>query len=298
MHHTVRARLGAAALLVSALGLVAPAAAPSQAAVAHHTTARAVAHMPMLSFKISTSGKVRLAHGPAAFRPGRIAFKVTSKSQSATLGFVRFARGYSFKSFHRDLAAMNKGNMKALKRAIKHTTFYGGAGDLGSGAVRGTVVLPKAGSYTVYNFGGNLPKKGPTLHAVGRPQHRAAPKTSATLTALNGIRFGGASTLPQRGTVLLKNKASDSPHFFEVDQVLPGTTKQQILDYFQSGSQAPPTFFVGPGFGTEVVGPHQSMTLKYHLSPGTYAELCFFPDPAMHGMPHAAMGMIRIITVK
>jgi hypothetical protein len=298
MHHSVRARLGAAALLVSAVGLIAPSAAPSHATVAHHSTARAAAHTPKLHFTISKSGKVSLAKSSSTFRPGRVAFTVTTKNHNATLGFVRFADGYSFKKFQKDLAATNKGDMTALTRAIKHTTFYGGAGDLGAGSVSGTVVLPKAGSYMAYNFGGNLPKAGPVLHATGRPQHRPAPQTTATLTAINGLRFGGASTIPSHGTLLLKNNAVDSPHFFEVDQVTPGTTTQQILDYFQSGSQAPPAFFAGPGFGTEVIGPHQSMTLKYHLAPGTYAEMCFFPDPKMHGMPHAAMGMIRIITVQ
>lgn len=293
-----RARLAIVALLVVTLGLIAPAASPAGASLAgHHPSARA-AHLPTLAFKINKAGKIKLAHGPRSFRPGRIAFKVTSQSSAATLGFVRFAKGYDFKHFRKDLVAMTKGNMKALKRAIKHTTFLGGAGDLGPAAVRGTVVLPRAGTYTVYNFGGKAPKSPLTLHATGRASHRGAPTTDATLTAVNGIRFGGASTIPQQGTVLLKNTASDSPHFFELDQVQPGTTAQDILTYFQSGSQAPPTFFVGPGFGTEVLGPHTSMTMNYHLPAGTYAELCFFPDPSMHGMPHAAMGMIRIITVQ
>ena len=85
-------------------------------------------------------------------------------SGSGALGFVRLASGYSFKSLRKDIAATNKGNMKALKHAIKHTTFFGGAGNLGGG-VSGTVVLPRAGKYIVFNFGGNLPKAGPTLPA-------------------------------------------------------------------------------------------------------------------------------------
>lgn len=299
MHVTHRARLATAALLIATLGLIAPAASPAGASLAgHHPSARAAAHLPTLTFKINKAGKIKLAHGPRSFRPGRIAFKVSSQAAEATLGFVRFAKGYDFAHFHKDLVAMNKGNMKALKRAIKHTTFLGGAGAIGPQGVKGTVVLPRAGTYTVYNFGGSAPKSPVTLHATGRAAHGGAPKTGATLTAINGIRFGGASTLPQQGTLLLKNQASDSPHFFDLEQVQPGTTVQDILTYFQSGSQAPPTFFIGPGIATEVLGPHTSMTMNYHLAPGTYAEMCFFPDPSMQGMPHAAMGMIRIVTVQ
>jgi hypothetical protein len=298
MHLTARARLGTAALLVSALGLALPATAPAGAAPAAHPSARAGAHAPTLTFKINKGGSIKLTHGPRSFRPGRVAFKVTSKNKNATLAFVRFTKGYTFKSFRKDLAGTNKGNMKALKHAIKHTTFLGGAGSIGPGGASGTVVLPTAGAYTVYNFGGKLPKSPLTLHAAGRPAHRATPKHAATLTAVNGLRFGGATTIPQHGTMLLKNVSSDSPHLFAFLQVKPGTTVQDILTYFQSGSQAPPSFFVAPGPSSEVIGPHKSMTLNYSMRAGTYAELCFFPDPNMHGMPHAAMGMIRIITVR
>jgi hypothetical protein len=298
MHLSARARLGTAALLVTALGLIAPTAAPSHAAVATAPTVARAAHAPTLKFKINKAGKIKLVHGPKTFRPGRVSFKVSSKSQNATLGFVRFKKGYGFAKFKHDIRATNHGNMKALKRAIRKTSFFGGAGAIGPRGVSGTVVLPKSGRYTVYNFGGNLPKSPVTLHAAGARRTGKGPKTSGTLTALTGIRFGGAASLPHRGNLMFKNKASDSPHFLELDQVQPGTTKQEILQYFQSGSNQPPPFFIAPGIATEVVGPHQAMTMKYNLPAGTYAMLCFFPDPNMGGMPHAFMGMIRIITLK
>jgi hypothetical protein len=298
MHRSVRARLGTAALLVSALGLVAPAAAPASAApAAHHATARAAAHhMPTLTFHINKAGKIKLVHGPKTFRPGRVAFKVTSQSQSASLAFARFGKGYSFRGFRKDIAtAFGQGKMKSLKHAIKHSTFLGGVGSVGPRAVTGTVMFAKAGAYSVYNFGGNLPKSPLTLHAVGRTQHRTAPKTTGTLTALNGIRFGGAQTIPRRGTLLLKNRATDSPHFFDLFQVQPGTTKQDVLNALQTNQQGP---MIAPGPMSEVIGSHQAMTLNYHVPAGSYALVCFFPDPNMHGMPHAMMGMIRMLTAK
>jgi hypothetical protein len=254
--------------------------------------------MPTLTFHVTKAGKIKLVHGPRTFRPGRVAFKVTSQNPGAALGFARLAKHYTYKTFRHDLVgSLRKNNLKGLKRLMSHTTMFGGAGAIAPGGVAGTVVLPKAGTYTVFNSG-NLPKRGLTLHAVGSPVKRTMPKTTGTIKALSGIRWGGASSLAHKGSLVFKNAAGDSPHFLELDQVQPGTTKQDILDYFQSGSDQPPSFFIAPGLVTDVVSPHRAMTVKYNLPAGTYAELCFFPDAKMGGMPHAMMGMIRIITLK
>ena len=46
---------------------------------------------------------------------------------------------------------------------------------------------------------------------------------------------------------------------------------------------------------TGSLSPGHSMTVDYDLPPGHYAVMCFFPDPKMKGMPHAYMGMVRVI---
>ncbi|HEU5038851.1 MAG TPA: hypothetical protein VFT70_17725 [Nocardioides sp.] len=301
MKPSLRAGLTAAALVISTTGLAgagsltADASAPS----ASDSTTTARAALPKLTFTISKSGTIKLTHGPKTFRPGRVAFTVKSKSRNATLGFSRFDKGYSFKHFRSDLVtAFSKGDMKRLKNAIRHTSFYGGYGAGPGGTMSGTVVLPRAGTYTLYNFGGNAPKSPLTLRVKGAPQKRPAPKSDGTITAVNGLRFGGSSSLPHQGTLTFRNKAKDSPHFLDLIQVEPGTTKQDVDDYFQSGSQDPPDFFIADAGSTEVVGPGQSMTWNYDLPAGTYVELCFFPDPNMDGMPHAMMGMTRVITLQ
>ena len=35
----------------------------------------------------------------------------------------------------------------------------------------------------------------------------------------------------------------------------------------------------------------------FALTPGKYVMLCFFPDPAKNGLPHALEGMIKEITI-
>ena len=39
------------------------------------------------------------------------------------------------------------------------------------------------------------------------------------------------------------------------------------------------------------------MTLDYKLPAGQYFMTCFFPDPKMKGMPHAFMGMTKMLHV-
>ena len=46
---------------------------------------------------------------------------------------------------------------------------------------------------------------------------------------------------------------------------------------------------------TGTLSPGRSMTADYDLPPGQYVIMCFFPDPKMGGMPHALMGMLRMI---
>ena len=297
MKLSARARLTTAALVITSIGLAGagtlPADASAPATSGKTTTARAAAP-PKLVFAISKSGKIKLTHGPKTFRPGRVAFTVKSKSHSATLGFAKFDKGYSFKHFRSDLSGMAKGDTKGLRNAIRHTDFYGGYSVTPDGTMSGTVVLPKRGTYTLYNFGGNLPEKALTLHAKGKPQKRTAPKSDGTVKALDGARWGGSSTLPHQGTMTVKNASKDLPHFLNLVQVKPGTTKQDIDDYFQSGSQDPPDFMIADAGSTEVLSPGRSMTWDYKLPAGTYAELCWFPDPKT-GMPHAMMGMTRVI---
>ena len=48
--------------------------------------------------------------------------------------------------------------------------------------------------------------------------------------------------------------------------------------------------------GIDAINPGLSETVSYNLPKGTYAELCFFPDPRT-GEPHAFMGMVRIVTL-
>jgi hypothetical protein len=92
--------------------------------------------------------------------------------------------------------------------------------------------------------------------------------------------------------------AATSPvlHFLSMQQVKEGTTVEQVLEAFQGPEgSGPPDWALQASMDTDVISPHRAMTVDYDLPAGQYVVLCFMPDPKMHGMPHALMGMIEMI---
>jgi hypothetical protein len=286
-------RLGVAAVSVVSLTLLS--LGPSTA-VDTGTSAR-LAPTPTLKITISKSGAD--VQGPHTFRAGRVATVVTGKGPGGSAGFIRFKKGYTFKEFRADVKASEAPppeGLQALRRVIRKSTFYGGLIAAHGDTVQGTVVLPRAGEYFMYNFGRRGPEKIAKLDVTGPAVKRATPASDGTLRARSGARWGGAKSLPSKGTLTFRNASTDSPHFLELQHVAKGTTRKQVIDCLNDPDC---TFDFGrPGtLDTEVLSPGRSMTASYDLPPGTYAQLCFFPDPKT-GMPHALMGMVRIITLK
>jgi len=107
-------------------------------------------------------------------------------------------------------------------------------------------------------------------------------------------RFIAPRYWPHRGTYLFHNVA-DTIHFMDIVPVKAGTTDQQIQAFFNSGSQSQPPFFGnGPSGGNDVVSPGGTIMVSYNLPRGTYVLLCFVADD-MTGIPHAIMGMHKVI---
>jgi hypothetical protein len=147
------------------------------------------------------------------------------------------------------------------------------------------VPAPAFTSFTVYHSGRGL--------SGGHEDGLHGPVVKLT----SADRFISPRTLPAQGTVTVRN-ISDTIHFMSIDPVKPGTTDKQIQAYFDSGSQDPPAFFVdGPSVGMDVLSPGRQLQLTYKLPPGTYVLLCFVADDVT-GIPHAIMGMHKVVTLK
>jgi hypothetical protein len=305
MSRRLRNSMGLALALTAAFGLVgsgAGAGAVTRAPRAHAS----VASTPKL--KVTISKKHFTVSGPRTFQAGRVALTLAAHGSEREVEVASLKKGYTFKDVRADLAAFGskagsgpngstpKSALKHLNRAINNTHLYGGLDAEAGQTERGTVVLAKPGIYYIFSDEG-LPSHPTKLTVTGPAVKRAAPGSSATVTALTTRRFGGAKTLPAKGTITFKNKSTESPHFLDLIHVKKGTTRQEVLTYLLSGVQSPPPFGLQGQAATDAVGEGSSMTLSYSLPKGEYIEVCFFPDPKT-GMPHALMGMIGVVTLK
>ncbi|MDH6131480.1 hypothetical protein P3T37_000849 [Kitasatospora sp. MAA4] len=98
----------------------------------------------------------------------------------------------------------------------------------------------------------------------------------------------------------LVHNESTEIHEMQLRPVAAGTTDAQLDAYYAAlaagGKPASP--FTGPGTGFGGISPDHSAAIQAHgLQPGTYALLCLVPDETL-GVPHAALGMRRIVTLQ
>ena len=276
--------VAAAGALAGASLLVAPIGASATSAP---TTSRAA--MPHISATL-TKKTIRLT-GTQGLRAGRVKLSVQGRG---TVEIAMFERGYDAADFAADVDKFGaKNDIKALRRALAHTQILGGL----VGGESGTVVLPRAGSYTPISIGQRGVVTGKAFWVRGPVRRTSAPRTDGSIIATRGPSWAGSSHLPAKGRFLFKNKANTGvPHFVLLQQVAEGTTNDQVLEFLQSEEQGPPPAWLLPAaLETGSLSPGRSMTMDYDLPPGQYVVLCFFPDPKMGGMPHAMMGMLAMV---
>lgn len=262
--------------------------APTSAGAADAATTSARAAMPHLTALLTK--KTIAVRGADGLRAGRAHLEVRGRG---TVEFATFKAGYDVAEFTADVNKFGaKNDVKALKRALKNTTIIGGL----SGGGSGTIVFPKPGAYTPFALGERGVVTGKTLVVQGPKRSSKTPRTDGSIIGKNGPSWGGASQLPAKGRFEFKNKA-DQPHFVAMQQVQPGTTTDQVLEFLQNEEGPPPSWLLPASMATGTLSPGRSMTVDYDLPAGQYVVLCFFPDPKMDGMPHALMGMLRMVTL-
>jgi hypothetical protein len=299
---TSRSHLTIAAAATGAL--LASGGAPALGAPHAPHARSALVETPSFDITMSKGTDMKVV-GPASVSAGRIKLTLHAKKGEQEIAVMRLHKGYTMAELNRDFAKFGASEdqptpkgLKALRRVVRHTTFYGGL-DSGAGhtTVSGTVVLPKAGTYYFLDDSNGGPGTGgpPTkLKVTPKAGSRDAVAVSAHVTAVNAHRFRGSTNLPASGTIEFTNKATNSPHFLFLQHVKAGTTRKQVIKGFQcEGPKCRGPFLEG-GLGTDVVHMGKSQTLTYSLPAGDYVEVCFFPD-LKTGMSHAFMGMVRIV---
>ena len=246
--------------------------------------------------------------GPRTFPAGlvHLVFEDAKSKGGGDIAVIGLSAGHTWKEFRSGLKVAftnlfapngdKKKGLKALNQVLTYVTGYGGLG-ADTGQVReGTVLLSSPNTqYFLFDDSGNLPNRPKLLTTTAAVGAQTLPTTSATVFAQTNRRFGGATVLPHNGTLTFENHSTESPHFLVIQQVKPGTTRKQVIAALQSNNGPGP--FLQHEQETDVVSYGHAMNVHLQVPVGSYALMCFFPDPKT-GMPHALMGMVRIVQVK
>ena len=285
-------RLRGAVAVVSAIALAStPLLLAPTGATASPAATSSLAAMPHLTATLTKRNIT--VKGADGLRAGRVKLSVKGKG---IVEFARFKAGYDAEDFTRDVNRFGaKNDIKALRRAVENTVILGGF----TGGHSGTIVFPRAGSYTPFTVGERGVVTGKAIDVRGPKRSTRTPRTDGRIIAKNGPAWGGASHLPAKGKFLFKNRGNTGvPHFVVLQQVAEGTTTDQVLQFLQAPpdpNAPPPSWLRAGSMETGSLSPGRSLTANYDLPPGQYVVMCFFPDPKMGGMPHAMMGMLRMI---
>ena len=256
---------------------------------------------PLIRATISGAGLA--LQGSLHQTAGPLRISLHSVGDEHELFLLRLRSGYSPADFRADLAAAfahgfdGPVDTAALVHAIRHVVGRGGL-DVSKGKTATMTVTLAPGTYYLADDSGGLPTHFRQLTVLPRSCAWESTRTSATVTMQENLRFGGDTTLPATGSILVKNTSTsfDHLHFLALQHVRKGTTRADVLKSFKSQSQ--PTFALTAQVGTDALSPGKDQVLTYSLPPGTYAEMCFFPDPDEGGAPHAFLGMVRIVHLR
>ena len=282
----------------AALALVVS-AAPMGAANATQTAKKTP--IPMVTFTISEDRTE--IEGALTQVAGPLRLRILAEDEDHLLSLFQLKPGYTVKNYRNDTRALGrlyrdggKKNAAAVKRMQRSVVTFGGAtASLGSVATA-TVNLKPGSYYLSDNVGPPAGHLYPlTITSGVNPAHLPEGVPVITMTQKNAYK--GATKLKATGTVLIRNAVPEGYRWLQAAflQVQDGTTPQQVADLFKGTGDGG---FVLSGYaGGDTLSPGHDQYLTYSVEPGTYALICFFPDPDHPGSTYVADGMVRMVTM-
>ena len=298
MHRTLRS----AALLAAAGGLLAL-IAPAAASANEHKPAENRSRVVRV---VGNGTSVHIDH--ARVEAGTVSFKVSSTNPvvqgngGSAISLFQPKHGVTlstaFADLNEEFSSVPATAAKGTRDLTRDVSFFGLA-NLVPGSPEVVTENLRSGTYYLFDLGNFTGKGNPVttrLSVTGRGRGTSL-HGDVYVTPTSADRFIAPNRWPHRGSYLFHNVA-DTIHFMEIMPVKAGTTDKEIQAFFNSGSQsAPPFARNGPSGGNNVVSPGGTILVSYNLPRGTYVLLCFVADD-MTGIPHAIMGMHKVIQLK
>lgn len=204
-----------------------------------------------------------------------------------------------------DIMAIDPSTLEGPPEFYYNSLIAGGPVILASSGATtayGVVDLP-AGEWFVSGSGMSQPPSPFTVTGE-MPADLAEPEAGVTLTIGEMVIEQSDGTFVVGENLVKVENVGAQPHFVELSKVPDGTTVENIeatIAGFMGGTpEAEPLAeedFAAVGFSNEQSGGTAQWATMTITEPGTYAAMCWIPDPETM-MPHAAMGMYTIIEIE
>jgi hypothetical protein len=279
-----------AAAGLAAASLLVPLATSAQASTTRYDGTRTTsAAQPQVVVAHMTTSRIRLSDDTV--HAGRILFRAVAGDRGHTLQLARLRNGYTLQQAGADIDKAFQGDVAAVNRVDDGISFRGGVETHPRHPGSYSTVLT-AGHYIVLDQDGDGLAR---LTVIGNQLRRAAAPHHGSVTAFT-YGFGSSpGTLAANGWIRLSNHA-DQPHFVEFQRVKPGTTAAMVRKTLATNPQSQPSWALRVNFSSGVMSPRTAQVVHVALPPGRYLLMCWWPD-ARSGMPHALMGMWKLVTL-
>lgn len=225
----------------------------------------------------------------------------TQQGGGSSVSLFRLNPGVSVQQFTQDLGDEFSQTPKVAARGTRELVrdvHVQGLADVVPGHPEVVTENVAPGTYWLMDLGNNSFPPALTKLTVGAPREDVEQDSdlhsALTAQATSADRFVAPRNWPHEGTYTFEN-VSDTLHMMIIAPVKPGTTDEDITEFFNGTSKNVP-LIPGPSGGNDVTSPGVHLQVTYDLPPGTYVLLCFIADDKT-GMPHAAMGMHEVVTL-
>jgi len=254
---------------------------------------------------VGNGSSVRIDH--STVRAGSIRFVESTKNPQTQQGggsqisLFTLKHGVSVKKFRSDLADEFSQTPRAASRGTRELVRdvrVMGLADIVPGFPEVVTENLTPGTYYLMDLANQVMPPALTTLTVRSAQDNIEQdsdlRSQLTVMATSADRFVAPRSWPHKGTYTFKN-VSDTLHMMQIVPVKPGTTDADITAFFAGKTKNVP-LIPGPTGGNDVTSPGVTLQVSYNLPAGTYVLLCFVADD-MTGMPHAFMGMHKVVVL-
>jgi hypothetical protein len=275
--HTKLTTLVMAASVVAASLVLGGTASGSSGALA-----RAGAGEPKVVKLRATESKVKI--DDAKFRPGVTEFRVkeTAKKGSSLIILETDDLDRAFKLLGTAFSG-GPGSADAMKKFDRIVTIYGG----GHSGARWQVKLTE-GAYYVLDIKTNALT---TFRVKGEKRPAKMMRPDSTITTTKDNQFETSGRL--MGPWIAFHNHSREIHFMDAARVAERTTGSDVRKALESPKD--PKWIRPGGFTFEVESPGVKTVYRQDVDDGKYLLACFMPSEEQDGVPHAMMGMWKLV---